>query len=185
LNIAALIPAIAVVILAPVATWGVTQFVLLPKLQKMITATVGAAAAAPVEGVTSAAAEAAPAKEAAAAPKEGGEAKKGGEGKADSGASTNYTFENMQVNLLGTMGTRFLKTTFVVTGKSKNLESTFTENKAKLTDITLNILSSLTLADMEEPGFRNVLREKLVTAYNQALGKPIAEQIWFSDFVVQ
>jgi hypothetical protein len=37
--------------------------------------------------------------------------------------------------------------------------------------VTLNVLSSLTLADLEEPGSKNVLREKLVGAYNQALGK--------------
>ena len=34
-------------------------------------------------------------------------------------------------------------------------------------------------------GAKNVLREKLVAAYNQALGKKVAEQVYFSDFVVQ
>ena len=72
-----------------------------------------------------------------------------------------------------------------MTGSEANIQSEFESNKDKLKDITLNILSSLTLADIEEPGARNVLREKLVTAYNQALGKPLAKQIWFSDFVVQ
>ena len=57
--------------------------------------------------------------------------------------------------------------------------------KAKLTDITLNVLSSLTLADLEEPGSKNVLREKLVAAYNQALGKRLVDQVYFSDFVIQ
>ena len=41
------------------------------------------------------------------------------------------------------------------------------------------------LADLEEPGAKNVLREKLVTAYNQALGHRVADQVYFSDFVVQ
>ena len=61
----------------------------------------------------------------------------------------------------------------------------FETQKAKLTDITLNVLSSLSLADLEEPGAKNVLREKLVLTYNQALGKKVAEQVYFSDFVVQ
>ena len=47
------------------------------------------------------------------------------------------------------------------------------------------MLSSLTLADLEEPGAKNVIREKLVTAYNQALGRKVAEQVYFSDFVIQ
>jgi flagellar FliL protein len=47
------------------------------------------------------------------------------------------------------------------------------------------VLSSLTLADLEEPGSKNVLREKLVAAYNQTLGRKVADQVYFSDFVVQ
>ena len=56
---------------------------------------------------------------------------------------------------------------------------------SKFTDITLNVLSSLTLADLEEPGAKNVLREKLVAAYNQAFGKRVVDQVYFSDFVIQ
>ena len=84
------------------------------------------------------------------------------------------------------MGTRYLKTSFVVTGaKPDTIKPAFEENKDKLTDVTLGVLSSLSLSDLEEPGAKNVLREKLVTAYNQALNGRIAEQVYFSDFVVQ
>ena len=84
------------------------------------------------------------------------------------------------------MGTRYLKTSFVVTGaKPDTINAAFTENKARLMDVTLGVLSSLSLSDLEEPGSKNVLREKLVTAYNQALGKRVADQVYFSDFVVQ
>ena len=91
----------------------------------------------------------------------------------------------MVVNLAGTMGTRYLKTSFLVTGTDAGLQALFETNKARLTDVTLNVLSSLTLADLEEPGSKNVLREKLVGAYNQALGRKVADQVYFSDFVVQ
>jgi len=84
------------------------------------------------------------------------------------------------------MGTRYLKTSFVVTGaKPDTIKDAFVENKARLTDVTLGVLSSLSLSDLEEPGAKNVLREKLVTAYNQALGSRVADQVYFSDFVVQ
>ena len=83
------------------------------------------------------------------------------------------------------MGTRYLKTTFLVTGAQPGLRPVFEANKPKLTDVTLNVLSSLSLADLEEPGAKNVLREKLVSAYNQTLGRKVADQVYFSDFVVQ
>jgi flagellar FliL protein len=83
------------------------------------------------------------------------------------------------------MGTRYLKTSFVVTGADPNIKAVFEASLPRLTDVTLNVLSSLTLADIEEPGAKNVIREKLVAAYNQALGRKVADQVYFSDFVVQ
>jgi flagellar FliL protein len=158
------LPTIATLLLAPVCTWAVGQFVLIPQLQKKI-------AAAPTS------------EEASAEPGHGG-----GHGGKDSNGkdgSPNYQFENVVVNLAGTMGTRYLKTTFLVTGAEADIKTVFESNKPRLTDVTLNVLSSLSLSDLEEPGAKNVLREKLVAAYNQALGRKVAEQVYFSDFVVQ
>jgi flagellar FliL protein len=159
-SLKAWIPAIAAIVIAPAASWAVAQYALLPGLEKRL--------AQPVSDDAPAAAPAA---------------------KGDKGGATvappSYEFNNVVVNLAGTMGTRYLKTTFLVTGADPNLKGTFEDNKARLTDVTLNVLSSLTLADLEEPGSKNVLREKLVTSYNQALGRKVAEQVYFSDFVVQ
>lgn len=159
------LPTIATLLLAPVCTWAVGQFVLIPQLQKQI-------AAAPLGAE-------APAESSRA----GGHGAK--EGKDGKDGSPNYQFENVVVNLAGTMGTRYLKTTFLVTGAEADIKTVFEANKPRLTDVTLNVLSSLSLSDLEEPGAKNVLREKLVAAYNQALGRKIAEQVYFSDFVVQ
>jgi flagellar FliL protein len=161
------LPAIVVVLVAPAASWAVTEFALLPRLQAKLVAPAvpGAASAAP----------AAPAHETSSK----------AEGKGGPVQPPTYEFSNVVVNLAGTMGTRYLKTTFMITGTEPGLHAEFEDNKAKLTDVTLNVLSSLTLADLEEPGSKNVLREKLVTAYNQALGRKVAEQVYFSDFVVQ
>ena len=163
---------------APALCWAVAEFVLLPKLQAKL-------AAPPAEGDAAHAEKEKPAKKEG---KEGGhgEKKKGGkEGEGTSSADT-YEFTNVVVNLSGTMGTRYLKTSFIVTGaKPDTIKEAFDENKARLTDVTLGVLSSLSLSDLEEPGAKNVLREKLVAAYNQALGSRVAEQVYFSDFVVQ
>ncbi len=150
-GMSAWLPAAAAVVLAPLATLGVAQFVLLPRLQQKL--------AAP------AAAESAPA-EAPPAAKGGQEA-------------------NVVVNLAGTMGTRYLKTSFTVTGADATFKPAFETNKARLTDVTLNVLSALSLADLEEPGSKNLLRDKLVAAYNQTLGRHVVDQVYFSDFLVQ
>jgi flagellar FliL protein len=170
------LPAILAILVAPATCWAVAEFVLLPKLQAKL------AVAASPEG----AAHAAPAADKASGGH--GEKKKGQGGKEEGGAAggVTYAFSNVVVNLSGTMGTRYLKTSFVVTGlKPDTIKPAFEENKDKLTDVTLGVLSSLSLSDLEEPGAKNVLREKLVTAYNQALGSRVAEQVYFSDFVVQ
>ncbi len=160
------IPAVGAVLLAPVVCVAVAQFVLVPRFQKRLGA-VPAAAEAP-----------------AAAPAESAGAKPAADGKA--GAVVNsYDFTNVVVNLSGTMGTRYLKTSFTVTGSDAALKQLFDSSKARLTDVTLSVLSALSLAELEEPGAKNLLRDKLVAAYNQTLGRHVVDQVYFSDFLVQ
>jgi flagellar FliL protein len=152
-----LLLALAVIILAPAGSWATAQFLILPRLRRQLSEPIPIATA-----------------------QDSG--KEGGGGKE--ATPPTYEFSNVVVNLAGTMGTRYLKTTFVVTGVD-GLKGLFDLNKARLTDVTLNVLSSLTLADLEEPGSKNVLREKLVSAYNETRGRKVADQVYFSDFVVQ
>jgi flagellar FliL protein len=166
------LPAIVAILVAPAGSFAISQFVLLPRMQQKL--------AAP-------AVERSAADNASAPAAEDGGKKDPKDEKGGGAAGSNYEFNNVVVNLAGTMGTRYLKTSFVVTAadKSGNVKAVFEGQKAKLTDITLNVLSSLTLADLEEPGAKNVLREKLVAAYNQALDKRVVDQVYFSDFVIQ
>lgn len=159
-GLSAWLPMIAAIVLAPAITWGTVEFVLIPRLRKQLSAPIAETSG-------------------EAAAKHGKEGKEGKEGE-----TPNYEFQNVVVNLNGTMGTRYLKTSFLVTGDA-GIKAAFEGNKPKLTDVTLNVLSSLTLADLEQPGAKNVIREKLVAAYNQALGRKVADQVYFSDFVIQ
>jgi flagellar FliL protein len=176
-GISAFIPLIAAIVIAPVLSWAIGQFVLMPQLKKQLAAPVDPHATAPAE----------PAAEEAPAAAEGGKGKEGAHGKKGeaAGNAATYEFENVVVNLAGTMGTRYLKTGFLVTGTDKSLRAAFENNKPKMVDVTINVLSSLSLADLEEAGAKNLIREKLIGAYNQALGKKVVEQVYFSDFVVQ
>ncbi len=175
-TLAKLVPIIAVIVLAPVASWAVAKFVIIPQLKHEL------ASLSPTDGSVESHASA-PAAAHGKAEKESG-----GHGKKQEGAlgqGNSYTFENVVVNLAGTMGTRYLKATFMVSGSDAGLRSQFESNKPKMVDVALNVLSALTLTDLEEPGSKNIIREKLMGAFNQALGKKVAEQIYFSDFVVQ
>lgn len=175
--LAAWLPIGAAILLAPMATWLTVEFILLPRLRKKI-----ASAPAAEAGEASKESAASPAAE-----KEGHGGKPGKEGKGGKeGNPGAYEFQNVIVNLSGTMGTRYLKTTFLVTAaKDVDIKSAFEAARPRLTDVTLNVLSALTLADLEEPGAKNLIREKLVGAYNQSLGRKVAEQVYFSDFVIQ
>jgi flagellar FliL protein len=161
-----LMPAILAIVVAPALTFAVAQFVLIPKLRNEL-----AAAADP---------QASEATHAAPAPSSGSH---GGSGPVS--PANGYTFDNIVVNLAGTMGTRYLKTTFLVTGSDSGLAAAFDARKPQLVDVTLNVLSSLSLADLEEAGAKNLIREKLIQSYNQVFGRKVAEQVFFSDFVVQ
>lgn len=165
-----LLPALLALVVAPALTFAVAKFVLIPSLRQELAAPAGAEA------------HAAPAEHAESSGHGGGGHGKSGESAA---AGNTYKFENVVVNLAGTMGTRYLKTTFLVTGSDAGLAGAFEANKPALVDVTLNVLSSLTLGDLEEAGSKNLIREKLVQSYNQALGRKVAEQVFFSDFVVQ
>lgn len=171
----ALLPVILIVVLAPVMSWAVAQFVIIPQFEKKMNAVMASSGehGDPV-GM-----------HAEAAPAEGGHGGGHGEKGEAAGPANSYEFTNVVVNLAGTMGTRYLKTTFLVTGKDVRLREFFNREKVRMVDVTINVLSSLSLADLEEAGAKNIIRQKLVDAYNQAFGKKIAEQVYFSEFVVQ
>ena len=119
-GIKAWLPAISAVVLAPVVTLVVSEWILIPRLQ----AKLGLSAESAVEKKSDAA---------------HGAAKNG------TAEGSSFDYKDVVVNLAGTMGTRYLKTSFVVTGKG--VRNAFEGDKARLADVTLGLLSSITLAD--------------------------------------
>jgi flagellar FliL protein len=156
------LPVVAAVVLAPAMSFAVAEFVLLPRLKKKLQA--------PEEPV----------------PEKHEEPAKSSEHGGKKGEPTDpasFEFKDVVVNLAGTMGTRYLKTSFVV--KGKQVRTVFEADKVRLADATLGVLSAVTLAELEQAGSRNILRGKLVNAYNQTLGKHVVDQVFFTDFVIQ
>jgi len=187
-GIAGFLPLIIALVLAPVISWVVAEFVLLPRFKSQLVAAAGGvpAATAPANAGHAEASEPKkpePKKPEAKKPEAG---KKGEHptGSTNAEGPGSYKFDNVVVNLSGTMGTRYLKTSFLITGKD-NLRELFEQRHPELLDATLNTLGSLTLADLEEVGSRNLIRARLIAAYNEVIGVRVVDQIYFSDFVVQ
>ena len=190
-----LIPVLAVVVLMPAVTFAMINFLLLPKIRGIVLekkatehAEDGAKAGGDAHGAKPAAAHGEKKEE-----KGGHGAKKeekGGHGKeakggGGAGGAFSYDFENVVVNLAGTMGTRYLKTSFTALSDNPEIKTIIEENKKQLLDVATTVLSTRTLADLEQPGAKNVIRNDLMANLNQALKSDAVTQIYFSDFVVQ
>lgn len=183
-GIKAMLPALLSIVLAPAATFAVAHFMVLPRFESGLKA----ALADPNAAAPAAAQAAAPAAKAAPASghgKSGGKAASGHGAAAAPAEGNSYRFENVVVNLSGTMGTRYLKVAFLVTGERADVSARFDAARPQLGDVTLAVLSSLTLSDLEEAGSKNLIRERLLAAYNQALGARVVDNLYFSEFVVQ
>jgi len=159
------IAVIAVIILVPGISFALTQYVLIPRINASLTETHE--------------------KTAAAAEKKS-KSEKGGKGeKADAKTLFSFEFPAIVVNLSGTMGTRYIKVNFTVFSNNPDLQQIMNENKSQLLDIALSVLSSRTMADLEQAGSKNIIRNDLTANFNQALNSDVVTQIYFSEFVVQ
>lgn len=155
------IPLIANIVLMPAIAYGLTTFVLIPKIQ----------------GGKAAATESAHGE---------GEAGKTGTGKA--GAKAKITVPlggKVLVNVAGTAGTRYLVASMTLVGKSAELKENVDRNDPQLRDSAASILGAKTIADIEKPGMRNIIRAELIAAFNDILGKEAVVDIYFTEFAIQ
>ncbi len=174
-------PIIAVVVLMPAISFAATQFLILPRL-KSVLADGKSAAGGGKEGE-----HGAKAGEHGGKSEEHGKESKGKEGKGSEGEGGKFAcdFEGVVVNLSGSLGTKYLKTSFTFNSSNPNLKKIVEENKKQMLDVAINVLSSRTLADLEAPGSKNVIRNDLMAHFNEALHSDLIEQIFFSEFVIQ
>ena len=158
------LPIIVVSILMPGISFATTQYLLLPKIRGAVLEQKTLVHAAKEEGGKG------------EAKKGHGEAAKGGHGKegkaehgetATSGGAFSYDFENIVVNLSGAMGTRYLKTSFTTLSENPELKKLIDENKKQLLDVALSVLSTRSMADLEQPGAK---KDRKSTRLNSSHG---------------
>jgi flagellar FliL protein len=156
------LPIIAVLVLMPAISFGVTQFVLIPRIKAAVVQAGGKTETTHVE-----------------------HKEKSHDKKSEGKGSGSYEFSNIVVNLTGSGGTRYLKASFTVAGSNPDLQQIVTENKNQLLDVAINVLGSKSMTDLESPGSKNMVRNDLLESFNQALKDTVVEQLYFTEFVVQ
>ena len=91
----------------------------------------------------------------------------------------------MLVNVSGTMGARYLLVSVSVEGTGTDFKQKMQDHDAQLRDMACGALATKTLADLEKPGARNLIRTELITGFNNILGDSVVQDIYFTEFAIQ
>lgn len=179
----AMLPLILNVVLMPVMAYVMTVFVLLPKINS---ASVTAHAKTEGGEATDAKSEG----HGEAKPSEHGEPakeQKGGGGKhGGGGGKTSVALgSKVLVNVAGTAGTRYLMANLMLVGTSAELKDSVEKSSPQLLDVASSVLATKTIADLDKPGSRNLIRTELISAFNGVLGEGRVKEIYFTEFAIQ
>lgn len=167
----------------PAMAFVMTNYVLLPKLK----AELGGGAAGHEES----------AKPAKADKHEGGksdgghgskDAKSGGKEAAATskgGPRVTYQLNKVLVNVAGSAGARYLIANYTLVGSSADFKTKLDERKDQLLDVAIGVMGTKTIADLEKPGARNLIRNELMSAWNNALGGNAVKEIYITEFAIQ
>jgi flagellar basal body-associated protein FliL len=160
------LPLLATVVVMPALAYATTQFILLPKIKQAMTQ--GAAAN---TGEPDAAAS---------------QEKQGGSGAAPGKEKVLAPFpKKVLVNVSGSMMTRYLSMSLTLVGNTPDFKERINKNMDQLMDLATGALMTKTIADLEKPGSRNVIRSELMTVFNNALGGPVIQDIYITEQAVQ
>jgi flagellar FliL protein len=89
------------------------------------------------------------------------------------------------VNVAGTMGSRYLLVSISLVSSDPAFQQKMTDNDAALRDAASSTLSSKTLADLEKPDERNLIRTELLTSFNNILGSDEVSELYLTEFAIQ
>jgi flagellar protein FliL len=83
------------------------------------------------------------------------------------------------------MGARYLLVSLSVVGGGADFKNQVESHDAQLRDMAQSALATKTLADLEKPGARNMIRNELISGFNNILGDGAVEEIYFPEFAIQ
>jgi len=168
------LPLILSFVLMPVLAFATTKFLILPKVVA-------------ARGSSHGEAEEEKAAEGHGEAKGGHDNKeaKPKDAKGGSGKKQSVQIAKVIVNVAGSMGSRYLMTSFTLTGTHKEFKTVIEENKDQLLDLASTAMASKSIGELEKPGARNQLRAELISIFNNALGGGLVQEIYFTEFAVQ
>jgi flagellar FliL protein len=158
----ALLPLLLNIVLMPVIAYVMTVFVLLPKMNS--------------GGLTA---------HAKSPEAEAGGAEHSSGGKSGGGKISVPLSTKVLVNVSGTAGTRYLLASLTLVGTSADLKESIDKSDAQLRDVASSVLATKTIADLDKPGSRNLIRTELISAFNGVLGESRVKEIYFTEFAIQ
>ena len=150
----------------PALAYVMTTFVLVPRMQKALCST----AIVPAETGKDTRADTANA---------------GKEVPTKNDAGSSVTLNKLLVNVAGTMGSRYLLSSITLMGDAADFPAQVAKHEAQLRDMAAGILNAKTIADLEKPGARNVIRGELLAGFNTIMGKSAVHEIYFTEFAIQ
>jgi flagellar protein FliL len=169
------LPLLVTVVAMPALAYGTIQMLILPKLQQAMV--VSAAETEPdLDGEEPGAGVGAATTRAGSGPAAAGSGRRG---------PTNVRLDKLVVNVSGTMGTRFLMASITVVGTRPGFKDTVEANRDQLMDLAASTLSSKTIADLERPGARNLLKTELISVINNAMGENLVRDIYIPEMAIQ
>ena len=165
------LPLVVTLGVLPLVAYALTTFVLVPQMQKSLQ---GGAAEAPAK----------------ASPKAHGHGhgdteSASTEAAAGAGQRQTVTLNKMLVNVAGTMASRYLLSSMTLVGDSPDFASRVAKNEPQLRDLASGLMMMKTIANLEKPGARNLLRGELIAGFNTIMGNAPVQELYFTEFAIQ
>jgi flagellar FliL protein len=150
------LPLAVTALLMPVLAYAMTTWVLLPRIQAGLGLT--APTAAPAGAVKAA---------------------------APGAKKITVAMNKLLVNVAGTMGSRYLLVSLSAASTDPDFQQKMADNDAALRDAASSVLAAKTLAELEKPDARNLIRTELLTSFNRILGGDEVQEIYLTEFAIQ
>lgn len=155
-----ILPLAFIIIIMPLLAWGVTEFLIIPRIKAVISEI--PTAAAPVTRF--------------------------GKSVSTQGKGTSQLqsvqFNKIIVNVAGSMG-RYILASLTVAGDAVNFKEQIESRRDMIVDLIASVLSTKSLSDLEKPGARNLIRSELLTTINNSLGSNLVKEIYITEFTIQ
>ena len=157
-------PALTVLVLLPVLSFVLAEYVLFPRLQNKFEQTVGQIN---MSEKTMAQGTISPA--------------------SMTGEKTTYEIKDIMSNVGSeTIGqTRHARVSLVLEGKGEGFPELMKKNEARFIDTTLDVFSALSLEDLNNRNVKNIVKNQLVQRFEESIGGNHIDNLFFSQFIIK